>query len=107
MGGGDCRSGRRNGRSRAMTVVRLRVAADWVLDSAFFNFLMVMSEVLLADKRTKGMSSVNAYGDLSSGMEVDAFRRLFLLRFHGVIYLNLLYDARKLWKARDTTLALG
>ncbi|KAI7996863.1 hypothetical protein LOK49_LG10G00189 [Camellia lanceoleosa] len=59
-------------------------------------------------REQKGMSSVNAYGDLSSEMEVDAFRRLFLLRFHERHLLEFVRpDARKLWKARDTTLALG
>ncbi|KAI7998043.1 Exosome complex component RRP43 [Camellia lanceoleosa] len=59
-------------------------------------------------REQKGMSSVNASGDLSSEMEVDAFRRLFLLRFHERHLLESVRpDARKLWKARDTTLALG
>ncbi|KAI7998048.1 Exosome complex component RRP43 [Camellia lanceoleosa] len=53
------------------------------------------------------MSSANASGDLSSEMEVDAFRRLFPLRFHERHLLESVRpDARKLGKARDTTLAL-
>ncbi|KAI7997252.1 hypothetical protein LOK49_LG10G00201 [Camellia lanceoleosa] len=53
------------------------------------------------------MSSVNASGDLSSETEVDAFRRLFPLRFHERHLLEFVRpDARKLRKARDTTLAL-
>ncbi|KAF5941185.1 hypothetical protein HYC85_022352 [Camellia sinensis] len=54
------------------------------------------------------MSSANASGDLSSEMEVDAFRRLFPLCFHERHLLeSIRLDARKLGKARDTTLALG
>ncbi|CAL5351942.1 unnamed protein product [Camellia sinensis] len=54
------------------------------------------------------MSSANASGDLSSEMKVDAFRRLFPLRFHERHLLESTHpDARKLRKARDTTLALG
>ncbi|KAI7998619.1 Exosome complex component RRP43 [Camellia lanceoleosa] len=41
-------------------------------------------------------------------MKVDAFRRLFPLRFHERHLLeSVRLDARKLGKARDTTLALG
>ncbi|CAL5321747.1 unnamed protein product [Camellia sinensis] len=59
-------------------------------------------------REQKGMSSVNASGDLSSEMEVDAFRCLFPLHFHGRHLLESIRpDARKLGKARDTTLALG
>ncbi|KAI7997344.1 Exosome complex component RRP43 [Camellia lanceoleosa] len=54
------------------------------------------------------MSSANASGDLSSEMEVDAFRRLFSLRFHERHLLESVRpNARKLGKARDTTLAFG
>ncbi|KAL7170556.1 hypothetical protein ACSBR2_035432 [Camellia fascicularis] len=54
------------------------------------------------------MSFANASGDLSSEMEVDAFRCLFPLRFHEHHLLeSICLDARKLGKARDTTLALG
>ncbi|CAK9182299.1 unnamed protein product [Ilex paraguariensis] len=53
------------------------------------------------------MGSANS-GDLSSEMEVDAFRRLFPLRFHERHLLESIRpDARMLGKARDTTLALG
>ncbi|KAL7194381.1 hypothetical protein ACSBR1_034734 [Camellia fascicularis] len=59
-------------------------------------------------REQKGMSSVNASGDLSSEMKVDAFRSLFPLRFHERHLLESIRpDARKLGKARDTTLALG
>ncbi|CAL5420842.1 unnamed protein product [Camellia sinensis] len=59
-------------------------------------------------REQKGMSSANASSDLSSEMEVDAFRRLFSLRFHERHLLeSTCPDARKLGKARDTTLALG
>ncbi|CAL5350747.1 unnamed protein product [Camellia sinensis] len=59
-------------------------------------------------REQKGMSSVNASGDLSSEMELDAFRRLFPLHFYGRHLLESIRpDARKLGKARDTTLALG
>ncbi|KAM7500168.1 hypothetical protein LguiA_024582 [Lonicera macranthoides] len=54
------------------------------------------------------MGSSNGSGDLSSEMEVDAFRRLFPLRFHERHLLESVRpDARPLGKARDTTLALG
>lgn len=54
------------------------------------------------------MSAVNVSGDLSSEMEVDAFRRLFPLRFHERHLLESIRpDARPLGKARDTTLSLG
>uniref|UniRef100_A0A5B6YJQ5 Ribosomal RNA-processing protein 43 n=1 Tax=Davidia involucrata TaxID=16924 RepID=A0A5B6YJQ5_DAVIN len=54
------------------------------------------------------MGSATASGDLSSEMEVDAFRRLFPLRFHERHLLESIRpDARPLGKARDTTLALG
>ncbi|CAL5351544.1 unnamed protein product [Camellia sinensis] len=59
-------------------------------------------------REQKGMSSANASGNLSSEMEVDAFRRLFTLRFYERHLLESIRpDARKLGKARDTTLALG
>ncbi|KAF5941191.1 hypothetical protein HYC85_022358 [Camellia sinensis] len=53
------------------------------------------------------MSSANASSDLSSEMEVDDFRHLFPLCFHECHLLESIRpDARKLGKARDTTLAL-
>ncbi|KAL7169019.1 hypothetical protein ACSBR2_034111 [Camellia fascicularis] len=53
------------------------------------------------------MHSANASGDLSSEMEVDAFRCLFPLHFHEHHLLESIRpDARKLGKAIDTTLAL-
>ncbi|CAL5350600.1 unnamed protein product [Camellia sinensis] len=59
-------------------------------------------------REQKGMSSANAFGDLSSEMEVDAFRGLFPLRFHEHQLLESIRpDTRKLGKARDITLALG
>lgn len=46
--------------------------------------------------------------DLSSEMEVDAFRRLFPLRFHERhLQESIRPDARPLGKARDTSVALG
>ncbi|KAL7194384.1 hypothetical protein ACSBR1_034737 [Camellia fascicularis] len=54
------------------------------------------------------MHSANASGDLSSEMEVDAFRCLFPLHFHEHHLLESIRpDARKLGKAIDTTLALA
>ncbi|KAF5941190.1 hypothetical protein HYC85_022357 [Camellia sinensis] len=54
------------------------------------------------------MSSANASSNLSSEMEVDAFRCLFTLHFYERHLLESIRpDARKLGKARDTTLALG
>ncbi|KAL7169006.1 hypothetical protein ACSBR2_034098 [Camellia fascicularis] len=54
------------------------------------------------------MGSANASGDLSSEMEVDAFRRLFPLRFHERHLLESIRpDAKKLGKARDATIALA
>ncbi|RVW16469.1 Exosome complex component RRP43 [Vitis vinifera] len=54
------------------------------------------------------MVSANVSGDLSSEMEVDAFRRLFPLRYHERFLLDSIRpDARPLGRARDTSLALG
>ncbi|KAK3000986.1 hypothetical protein RJ639_022166, partial [Escallonia herrerae] len=54
------------------------------------------------------MSPMNGSGDLSSEMEVDAFRHLFPLRFHERHLLESIRpDGRPLGRARDTTLALG
>lgn len=54
------------------------------------------------------MSAVNGFGKLSSEMEVDAFQRLFPLRFHEHhLSESVRPDARSLLKARETTLALG
>ncbi|KAA8517104.1 hypothetical protein F0562_017397 [Nyssa sinensis] len=54
------------------------------------------------------MGSATTSSDLSSEMEVDAFRRLFPLRFHERHLLESIRpDARPLGKARETTLALG
>ncbi|GMP86993.1 hypothetical protein CsSME_00039552 [Camellia sinensis var. sinensis] len=54
------------------------------------------------------MGSTNASSDLSSEMEVDAFRRLFPLCFYERPLLESMRpDAKPLGKARDTTLALG
>ncbi|KAK4725378.1 hypothetical protein R3W88_028157 [Solanum pinnatisectum] len=54
------------------------------------------------------MAAANGSSDLSSEMEVDAFRRLFPLRYHEHHLLKSVRpDAQKLGSARDTTLALG
>ncbi|KAI9161260.1 hypothetical protein LWI28_015794 [Acer negundo] len=54
------------------------------------------------------MGLPNASEDLSSEMEVDAFRRLFPLRyFERHLTESIRPDARPLRKARDTTIALG
>ncbi|KAJ7972213.1 Exosome complex component RRP43 [Quillaja saponaria] len=54
------------------------------------------------------MGLPNDSGDLSSQMDVDAFRRLFPLRFHERhIAESIRPDARPLGRARDTTIALG
>lgn len=54
------------------------------------------------------MVSANVTGDLSSEMEVDAFRRLFPLRYHERFLLDSIRpDARPLGRARDTSVALG
>ncbi|CAK7342576.1 unnamed protein product [Dovyalis caffra] len=54
------------------------------------------------------MGVPDASGDLSSEMEVDAFRRLFPLRyFERHLSESVRPDARPLGRARDTTLALG
>ncbi|KAF7132479.1 hypothetical protein RHSIM_Rhsim09G0155500 [Rhododendron simsii] len=54
------------------------------------------------------MSSATMTSDLSSEMEVDAFRRLFPLRFHERhLQESIRPDARPLGKARDTSVALG
>ncbi|KAF3636857.1 hypothetical protein FXO37_25241 [Capsicum annuum] len=54
------------------------------------------------------MTAANGLSDLSSEMEVAAFRRLFPLRYHEQHLLKSVRpDARKLGSARDTTVALG
>ncbi|KAK6127381.1 hypothetical protein DH2020_038863 [Rehmannia glutinosa] len=54
------------------------------------------------------MAATSGVHDLSSEMEVDAFRRLFPLRFHERHLLESIRpDGRPLGKARDTTLMLG
>ncbi|XP_022856921.1 exosome complex component RRP43 [Olea europaea var. sylvestris] len=54
------------------------------------------------------MSTTNGSNDLSSEMEVDAFRRLFPLRFYERHLLESIRpDGRPLGRARDTTIALG
>lgn len=54
------------------------------------------------------MGVPDASGDLSSEMEVDAFRRLFPLRyFERHLSESIRPDARPLGRARETTLALG
>ncbi|XP_021282193.1 exosome complex component RRP43 [Herrania umbratica] len=54
------------------------------------------------------MGLSNASGDLSTEVEVDAFRRLFPLRFYEKhLSESIRPDARPLGRARDTTIALG
>ncbi|KAK6915224.1 Exoribonuclease, phosphorolytic domain 2 [Dillenia turbinata] len=54
------------------------------------------------------MEAANPSGDLSAEMEVDAFRRLFPLRFFDRhLVESIRPDGRPLGRARDTTLALG
>ncbi|GER39898.1 exosome complex component Rrp42 [Striga asiatica] len=54
------------------------------------------------------MATMGGMNDLSSEMEVDAFRRLFPLRFHERHLLESIRpDGRPLGRARDTTLVLG
>ncbi|PPS19112.1 hypothetical protein GOBAR_AA01422 [Gossypium barbadense] len=54
------------------------------------------------------MGLPNASGDLSTEVEVDAFRRLFPLRFYKKHLLESIRpDARPLGRARETTIALG
>ncbi|KAE8663138.1 hypothetical protein F3Y22_tig00113096pilonHSYRG00077 [Hibiscus syriacus] len=54
------------------------------------------------------MGLPNASADLSTEVEVDAFRRLFPLRFFEKHLLESIRpDARPLGRARDTTIALG
>ncbi|KAF3442692.1 hypothetical protein FNV43_RR16609 [Rhamnella rubrinervis] len=54
------------------------------------------------------MGLPNVSGDFSSEMDVDAFRRLFPLRFYERhLVESIRPDARPLGRARDTTLALG
>ncbi|KAL3841260.1 hypothetical protein ACJIZ3_025851 [Penstemon smallii] len=55
-----------------------------------------------------GTSTNGKVNDFSSDMEVDAFRRLFPLRFHERhLAESIRPDGRPLGKARDTTLVLG
>lgn len=54
------------------------------------------------------MVSTNAGGDLSSEMEVEAFRRLFPLRYYERHLIESIRpDGRPLPRSRDTTLSLG
>ncbi|KAL6540517.1 hypothetical protein OROMI_024400 [Orobanche minor] len=54
------------------------------------------------------MAAPSGMNDLSTEMEVDAFRRLFPLRFHERHLLESIRpDGRPLGRARDTTLVLG
>ncbi|XP_022766668.1 exosome complex component RRP43 [Durio zibethinus] len=54
------------------------------------------------------MGLPNAIGDLSTEVEVEAFRRLFPLRFYEKhLSESIRPDARPLGRARDTTIALG
>ncbi|PPD79925.1 hypothetical protein GOBAR_DD23155 [Gossypium barbadense] len=54
------------------------------------------------------MGLPNASGDLSTEVEVDAFRRLFPLRLYEKHLLESIRpDARPLGRARETTIALG
>nr|KJB14252.1 hypothetical protein B456_002G116000 [Gossypium raimondii] len=54
------------------------------------------------------MGLPNASGDLSTEVEVDAFRRLFPLRFYEKHLLESIRpDARPLGRARETTIALA
>ncbi|KAK3444091.1 hypothetical protein EUGRSUZ_A00063 [Eucalyptus grandis] len=54
------------------------------------------------------METPNAVGDWSSEMEVNAFRRLFPLRYYERhLYESIRPDARPLKKARDTSVSLG
>ncbi|KAF9608078.1 hypothetical protein IFM89_006005 [Coptis chinensis] len=60
------------------------------------------------EKQEDIMGLTDASGDLAGEMEVDAFRRLFPLRFYERHLLESIRpDARPLGKARDTTMALG
>lgn len=50
----------------------------------------------------------DAPGDLSSEVDVEAFRRLFPLRFYERHLIESIRpDGRPLGRARDTTIALG
>ncbi|XP_042027742.1 exosome complex component RRP43-like [Salvia splendens] len=54
------------------------------------------------------MAAASGTNDLSSEMELDAFRRLFPLRFHERHLLESIRpDGRPLGRARDTSLSLG
>ncbi|KAL3623750.1 hypothetical protein CASFOL_032566 [Castilleja foliolosa] len=54
------------------------------------------------------MAATSGMNDLSSEMEVDAFRRLFPLRFHERhLRESIRPDGRPLGQARETTLTLG
>ncbi|KAF5177164.1 Exosome complex component rrp42 [Thalictrum thalictroides] len=62
----------------------------------------------MLDKREDRMGVTDVSGDMAGEMEVDAFRRLFPLRFYERHLLESIRpDARPLGKSRDTTVALG
>lgn len=55
-----------------------------------------------------GLPEASESEDLSSKMEVDAFRRLFPLRyFERHLAESIRPDARPVGRARDTTVSLG
>ncbi|KAJ0042641.1 hypothetical protein Pint_17890 [Pistacia integerrima] len=55
-----------------------------------------------------GLPAASESEDLSSKMEVDAFRRLFPLRyFERHLTESIRPDARPVGRARDTTVSLG
>ncbi|XP_062074541.1 uncharacterized protein LOC133778585 [Humulus lupulus] len=61
-----------------------------------------------AQDGAEGIGHPNSSGDLSSEMEVDAFKRLFPLRFfERHLTESIRPDGRALGRARDSTLALG
>lgn len=68
----------------------------------------VMLTILFHRYTTTNMAAASGTNDLSSEMELDAFRRLFPLRFHERHLLESIRpDGRPLGRARDTSLSLG
>ncbi|KAK9049863.1 hypothetical protein SSX86_031169 [Deinandra increscens subsp. villosa] len=95
-------------RNRALTL-RFLCAGEQFLFSYCLLLTMEGSHQLCSDPcKRKMVDSANGATDFSSEMEVDAFRRLFPLRFHERHLLESVRpDARPLGKARETSLALG
>jgi len=75
---------------------------------AVSHSILLQSWLCLCWQSLKEMGLPNTFEDLSSEMEVDAFRRLFPLRyFERHLAESIRPDGRPLGKARETSIFLG